>query len=195
MSLSIPITLAHHVFPQVSIITNPSYQATGEPATTPTIESRLTVGEIDGGTNQFVIELYVKVDAGDNPRIPYSVEIACAAQAVIAGDMPKGEHPNHAIAEIGHRLMFPAVRELILSLTARQPWGQFSIGLGVLGKPVNPDADSGKKAVTAKHGSRPVRARKPAAVPPPGKDKVATAPVPAIRPTPRRIATRKKIPE
>lgn len=195
MSLAIPITLAHHVFPLVSIITNRNFQATDEPTTAPPIESALTVGELDGGTNKFVIELYVKVDAGDNPRIPYSVEIVCAAQAVLTGDIPKGESPNRAIAEIGYRLLFPAVRELILSLTARQPWGQFSIGLGVLGKPANPDFDSGNKAAAAKPGRRPVPAGPARVKSSASKIKEAVpATAPAKHPTPRRVVVRKKPP-
>lgn len=192
MSLAIPITLAHHVFPQVSIITNPSFQVTGEPTVAPPIESALTVGELDGGTNQFVIELYVKIDAGDNPRIPYSVEIVCAAQALLTGDIPKGESPNRAIAEIGHRLLFPAVRELILSLTARQPWGQFSIGLGVIGKPANPDLGSGDKAAAAKSRGRPVHAAPARVKPSAGKIKeVVSAAAPIKHSAPRRVVRKK----
>lgn len=187
MSLAIPITLAHHVFPQVSIITNPNFQATGEPTTAPPIESALTVGELDGGTNQFVIELYVKVDAGNNPRIPYSVEIVCAAQAVLTGGMPNGESPNRAIAEIGHRLLFPAIRELILSLTARQPWGQFSIGLGVL-KPANPAPDTSDATTAAKPKPRKVHSKAA-----PRKIAAAAAATATAKPAPKgRITIRRK---
>lgn len=194
MAISVPITLAHHVFPKVSIVANPNYEASGEPANIPPLDSTLTVGEIDGGTNQFVIELYIKVEAGDNPRIPYSVDIVCAAQAVLVGDIPKDESPTRAMAEIGHRILFPAVRELILSLTARQPWGQFSIGLGVLGKPANPDPDSGKNAATAKPRPKPVHSKAPVK-PPLGKTEVA-APIAAsaLPRQPRRIVARKKPP-
>ena len=195
MSVRLPITLAHHVFPQISITANPNYEASDEPAIIPPIQSSLTLGEIDGGTHQFVIELYIKVDAGNNPRIPYSLDVVCAAQARLDGEIPKTEDPQRMVAELGHKLLFPAVRELILSLTARQPWGQFSIGLGALSKPANASPGSGKKTAAAKPTGRPVHAGPARGKPSAGEVAAATAATsPAKRAAPRSITSRKTKP-
>ena len=163
MTIEIPLQLQHHSFPNISIIANPDYQASTGPTQVPAIDAKLTVGEIDGSHNHFVIELRVQLNAANNPRLPYSLDIVCAMQTIVTEPLPTEKPMSHLMAETGHRLLFPAIRELVLSLTARQPWGQFSIGIGTLGavkQTAQPKPGQRKaKAPPAKH--LPPRRRSP----------------------------------
>lgn len=179
MATEIPLQLQHHSFPNISIVANPDYKASPGPAPVPAIDAKLTVGEIDGNHNHYVIELRVQLDATDNSTIPYSLDVVCAMQAVVTGPLSDKTPVTRVMAETGHRLLFPAIRELVLNLTARQPWGQWSIGLGALGEMEN----------TAHKGSRV-----------PLKPATAKPPRPAVRKssvkpsTPPRVTVRKKVP-
>jgi hypothetical protein len=60
-----------------------------------------------------------------------------------------------AATRSAHDMLFPAIRELVLNLTARQPWGQFSIGQSTLGAATQQAAPAPTKKAT---GARKRRA-------------------------------------
>lgn len=156
MNVGVPITLEHHFFPRISISANPNYVAHGKPLDATPISAQLNVTEANGGKNRFMVELRLNVLAGPDNGLPYSLDILCVGYVTIPGELPKDLAAKQVVLDIGHRMLFPAVRELILSLTARQPWGQFSIGVGVLGTEQTAPGEStairkstkGRKALT-----------------------------------------------
>ncbi|MBK9447558.1 MAG: hypothetical protein IPO00_16555 [Betaproteobacteria bacterium] len=75
----------------------------------------------------FVAHQRVVVDLEKNPLSPYAIEIECIGmlKAMEAG-IEKG------VTMVAHSVLYSAVRELVLQLTSRQPWGPLSIGISVL---------------------------------------------------------------
>jgi len=131
--IGIPLALEHHFFPHISISANPDYVATGKPLPTGVVSAKLNVSEADKTKNRFMAELHVSTQAAPEHGLPYSLDILCVCYATIKGELPEGVEARAVIADVGNQVLFPAVRELVLSLTARQPWGQFSIGVAVFG--------------------------------------------------------------
>lgn len=132
MTPNIPATFESTVFPEISILANPNFKpdsvihVVDEP-----VDSKISVEPIPDEINKFAAELRVKMDARNRETIPYSFNIVCLTILTIEDIVPEDQRKSFATAA-AHIMAFPAVRELILTLTARQPWGQFSIGLSSL---------------------------------------------------------------
>lgn len=132
MTPAIPATFESTVFPEISILANPNFKpdsavhVVSEP-----IDSKISVEPIPDEKNKFAAELRVKMDARNRETIPYSFNIVCITILTVEDIIPEDQRKSFATAA-AHIMAFPAVRELILTLTARQPWGQFSIGLSSL---------------------------------------------------------------
>ncbi len=68
----------------------------------------------------------------------------------VAVDEGIPDHNCRALAGyFSHTIMYPAIRELVLTLTARQSWGPFSIDLAAIAPPPQakaPAAEAAQKA-------------------------------------------------
>jgi len=157
MNVSVPVTLEHHFFPHISIAANPEYVSTRKPLDASPVVANLNVAEVKNGNNRFMVELHVHVVAGPGNGLPYSFDILCIGYATIQGKLPADVPAKGVVADIGQRVLFPAVRELILSLTARQPWGQFSIGMGLLGRKPPPAGETTSSPMSAKSLKGPTK--------------------------------------
>lgn len=131
MSQSIPVTFESTTFPEILITANPNYASKSEiNQVSPAIDSKINVAAFPGSESRFVGELRVKVVANDE-NSPYTINVLCLVVFTITDEIP-AEHRHDFALQAAHTMAFPAIRELILLLTARQPWGQFSVGLSVL---------------------------------------------------------------
>lgn len=124
-------TPEEHVFPIVRIAANPHF----EPPKTPLLDTRprseITITETPDNARRFMADLRVKLLPDDGTNLPYFIDVACFCFITVQDDVPEEAIKDVAVT-VGHMIMYPAIRELILSITARQPWGQFSIGFSVL---------------------------------------------------------------
>ena len=118
-----------HFFPRVSITANPDFnkeEASKEEFAGVEIESKLHVRKLDN-THRYFCEQRVKISKDTCPEAPYYLDVVCLC-FLSASDYTSEEEENTAAIHAAHEALFPAVRELILTVTARQPWGQFTIG-------------------------------------------------------------------
>lgn len=149
MTSDVKIEVEQYFFPQVHVTANPAYN---NPDSTPVdaeIESDIDVKAIEGNDGSYVAELRVMLDADDGETLPYSIDVVCLCFMKVEGPHAEDEK-KLAAAELGHRVMFPAIRELVLTITARQPWGQFSIGFSALKDISAESAPHGKRKATPK---------------------------------------------
>lgn len=119
-----------HFFPLIRLEANPRYIGSDTPSEV-SINSKLTVNLIPNSTTRFFCEQRVDVARKTSPDSPYYIDIACMVFITI-GEEVLEEERQPAVARLAHMLLFPAIRELVLNLTARQPWGAFSIGISNL---------------------------------------------------------------
>lgn len=128
---TIPVSLEQHVFPHIFITANPTFNQTGQHPVEGNVESELKVIAVPDNDRRFMTELHVRLDAETNQHLPYSIDVICLCFLTVGEPIADNDRKGFA-ASVGHGIMFPAIRELVISLTARQPWGAFSIGLGTL---------------------------------------------------------------
>lgn len=116
-----------HFFPLISVETHPKFKKNKDEPLEVEIETGITVHNVDNKQERLFLELRVKMK-GSPEKTPYAIDVVAACFASTQLDTSDDITKNLA-AKIGYKILFPAVRELVLSLTARQPWGQFSIGI------------------------------------------------------------------
>ncbi|PIV88172.1 MAG: hypothetical protein COW48_07510 [Hydrogenophilales bacterium CG17_big_fil_post_rev_8_21_14_2_50_63_12] len=155
----LPVTFGTTLFPEITIRANPDFKPDGpQHLVDAHLNSALNTQAIEGEDNQFFSELRVKLDPGSKANVPYYFDILCLLTLTISPEVPN-EHRLSLANQAAHTIAFPAVRELILNLTARQPWGQFFIGLSVLTpqavKETEPTAVPGKARIVAKSVRKP----------------------------------------
>lgn len=127
-----PVSFGTTFFTEISIRANPDFKSDGPLQQVDAhLNSALNTELINKENNQFAAELRVKLEPGNKINVPYYFDIICLVSLTIDPSVPEEHRPSLA-TQAAHTVAFPAVRELILNLTARQPWGQFFIGLSVL---------------------------------------------------------------
>ena len=146
------ISFEEHFFPHIAISANPKFNPaskTSDEAVEITIGSNISAQKVSEDSSRYLSELRVKIDQANSPASPYFMDIACLCFLEVENAASEEEARSEA-TRAAHEMLFPAVRELVLNLTARQPWGQFSIGLAALRNTADTaDASppsSGKKA-------------------------------------------------
>lgn len=131
MNAKFPATPEEHVFPIVRIAANPSFKPPTAPLLDTEAKSEIRISPTPDNPRRFMVDLRVKVLPDDGQNLPYFIDVACLCFITVDEDVPE-EAGSEVAATVGHLIMYPAVRELILSITSRQPWGGFSIGFSVL---------------------------------------------------------------
>lgn len=120
------------MFPEISVIANPEFVNNGQlKVINDKVESNIAIDCLDLEKRRYLGELRVRTGATGNNNTPYTIDILCITSFRIDPDIPD-EALEQVALRAAHSMAFPAVRELILTLTARQPWGQFSIGMSLL---------------------------------------------------------------
>lgn len=130
--LQFPITLERYFFTRLSVISNPDHVEDNEGGVDATLDSSIDVKQpLEGKGDFFIAEQRVKLDAIDNPKLPYSLDIECIGFFKVDTSL-ETEKRLSVVTMVAHNVLYSAVREAILAATARQAWGPFSIGLSVL---------------------------------------------------------------
>ncbi len=121
------VKLSVHSFPVINLVTNLNYdQASGMQGFVP--EAHLLIQAIKDMPGGYHCEATVKVTEERCPTAPYFIHITCIT-SIAALDLLPEPPQKQAVATLASTLLFPAIRELVLTLTARQPWGIYPITL------------------------------------------------------------------
>lgn len=124
------ISLEDHFFPHVQITANANYKPSATDIEVK-INSDIKAVQTKDDRDRYMTELRVKLDGDTGESIPYHFDVVGICFITIRGDHAT-EDKKKAVLQSAHLILYPAIRELILTITARQPWGKFSIGLGTL---------------------------------------------------------------
>jgi len=140
-----------HFFPLISVSANPKFKRIENQTIEAEIESNITVHDVANKSDRLFVDMRVKMD-GDKCNAPYLIDVVCGCFISTSLDISQDEIKDRA-ANICFKVLYSAVRELVLTLTARQPWGQFSIGID------EEEITSSEKPLAAV--TKPVRKRSP----------------------------------
>lgn len=152
----IPVYLENTAFPEVFIVANKDFSPAVDGAPLDVkVDSRIAIQPVPQTDNRFVVELRTKLDDSMTTDTPYFFNIVCLVLLSIDETVP-AEKRRALAMQAGHTIAYPAIREMVANITARQPWGQFSIGFGFL----SPDALEEAPADAPPPAPKPARKRR-----------------------------------
>ena len=121
------LVLEPHTFTHVRVMALAKFDPSVAQTSNGDIASQLTVKGSTSEANQYIAQLRVQFNTDGDSRYPYAVDISCMTTVKVK--IPKSEAEDREIVAItAHQMLFPAIREMAAMITARQPWGQMTLG-------------------------------------------------------------------
>ena len=133
MNVAERVNVEPHAFTHVRVVAIPSFKSEKD-VIQEVIKSELNITSHRSDRNKFRAMMRVRFNPEANDKHPYSIDVGCITQIEVIktdGKLLESEK-RKIVARAAHDLLLPAIRELILCITSRQPWGQMSIGLSDL---------------------------------------------------------------
>lgn len=135
-----PIALIEVLFTKSCVIAIPGHQ-TAPVAQIPPPENSINVTPVPDQPHHFVASMRTVINSEKSADYPYFIEMECLASFSTDGSLsPEAELRGVTIN--GHSVCYGAIREAVSWLTARQPYGQVSLGLSVLRSNGEPKPDT-----------------------------------------------------
>jgi preprotein translocase subunit SecB len=126
-----PVSIDRYFFTRFCVVSNPDHTPEENGLINAQVESSLNISQPNEGGNIYIAEQRVKLTTDGNSSLPYSLDIECIGFLKVDPSLEE-EKRQHIVTVVAHSILFAAVRDAVLTATARQPWGPFSIGLAVL---------------------------------------------------------------
>lgn len=127
-----PITLQQVMFVRSIVIAVPEHEPDQQGLRLregPT--NNINVSPIEGKPGQFTVSMRTVLNPEMKKEEPYFIDMECMA-VLTADDTLTPEEALRGVTITGHSVVYGAIRESILWLTGRQPYGPLSLGLSVL---------------------------------------------------------------
>lgn len=132
MSTPQTIRIDRHFFTRLKVTANPDFEPNKveRPIRNAAVASSMSVQDIPGEPAILCTQT-VKLELPDKHSIPYELDIECVGFFVCDTGTMDGAGRQLA-ARMAHQVLYSAVREMVITMTARMAWGPFSIGLAFL---------------------------------------------------------------
>ena len=127
-----PITLEQVLFVRSVVVAIPEYQP--DPQALGLQEgptNHINISPIDGQPGRFSATMRTTINPEMKKTSPYFIDMECTA-ILIANDSLTPEDALRGVTMTGHSVVYGAIREAVLWMTGRQPYGPLSLGLSVL---------------------------------------------------------------
>lgn len=134
-----PISIDRYFFTRFCIVSNPDCTPEESGLINARVESSLNISQPPEGGNSYIAEQSVKLTTDGNSALPYSLDVVCIGILKVEPSLEE-EKRQQMVTVVSHSVLFAAIRDTVLTATARQPWGPFSIGLAVLQPLKSPSA-------------------------------------------------------
>lgn len=117
-------------------------------------ENAIRVEPIEHLENSFMFVMRSQFNAARDPSQPYSIDMECFAILKVKNQLVGDKDESiKAVTITGHSVVYGAIREAVLWLTSRHPYGPLTLGLSVLQNKPSPkeqpkeNAPRGKKSL------------------------------------------------
>ncbi|MFM2276239.1 MAG: hypothetical protein RL211_2111 [Pseudomonadota bacterium] len=103
----------------------------GEVLVSASPENNIQVGKVDGQKGQYNASMRTVVNPSMDASSPYHIDMECIG-VFLADDTLSEEEALRGVTITAHSVLYGAIRESVLWLTSRQPFGPLMLGLSVL---------------------------------------------------------------
>ena len=94
-------------------------------------ENNITVNPIEGRPGHYNASMRTVINPGMDPGSPYFIDMECVAIVVTDGSLSEDD-ALRGVTITAHNVLYGAIRESVVWLTSRQPFGPLMLGLSVL---------------------------------------------------------------
>lgn len=127
-----PITLEQVFFVRSIVVAVPEHQpAPAGPHLQEGPSNHINVTPIEGQPGRFTVSMRTIINSEMKKESPYFIDMECMAVLTADDTLPPDE-ALRGVTITGHSVVYGAIREAVLWLTGRQPYGPLSLGLSVL---------------------------------------------------------------
>lgn len=125
-----PISLQQVFFVRSVVVATPNHQPDPK-ALAAGPENSISVNKDPEQKNLYQAQMRCIMNASLDVALPYSIDMECIAQLTTDGSLSE-EEAARGVYITAHSVLYGAIREAVLWITSRQPYGPLQLGLSVL---------------------------------------------------------------
>jgi hypothetical protein len=129
-----PISLDKIFFTKMHVEAIAEFKGLDKNKLTHTPENKLHVSTLDESGRKFSVSMSTTFNKEKDSKDPYCIEIECIGIFSADTTLTLTEAIRH-IQITAHSVLYGAIRESVLWITGRQPYGPFQLGLSILQAP------------------------------------------------------------
>jgi preprotein translocase subunit SecB len=127
-----PVNLKQVYFTRTMVIANPSHVPNDNLQVTIAPHNTINVQKLEDVNDEYVVTMKMLFNPENDNASAYSIDMECVALFQVVGI--EGDEALRAVTIVGHGVVYGAIRESVLWITGRHPFGPLSLGLSVLGQ-------------------------------------------------------------
>jgi preprotein translocase subunit SecB len=128
-----PVNLSQVYFTRTVVIANQNHVPDNTRQTTLAPNNAINVQKVEDSENEYVVSMRTIFNPENDPASGYSIDMECVALFNVT--TITGDEALRAVTIVGHGVVYGAIREAVLWITGRHPFGQLSLGISVLEPP------------------------------------------------------------
>lgn len=125
-----PITLQTVLFVRSTVVAIQSH-VPDESMVSASPENNIAINKVEGQPGHYNASMRTVINPDMEPNSPYFIDMECIAIFVADDTLSEGE-ALRGVTITAHNVLYGAIRESVLWLTSRQPFGPLMLGLSVL---------------------------------------------------------------
>lgn len=129
--LPYPISLLEIYFTKSVVVSIPEYPIGSDKEIDAKPVNNIEVTKIEGEDGKYFTRMTSVLNAEKSADAPYYIEMECIAFFIADPILPEDE-AKRGVSITAHNVLYGAIREAVLWLTGRQPFGTFTYGLSIL---------------------------------------------------------------
>lgn len=127
-----PITLEQVLFVRSTVIAIPEHQPSADGLRLHEgLHNQINITPLEGQPGRFNVSMHTVINPEMKKESPYFIDMECFA-ILTADETLTPDEALRGVTITGHSVVYGAIREAVLWLTGRQPYGPLSLGLSVL---------------------------------------------------------------
>lgn len=126
-----PINLLEIYFTKSFVESIPEYPIGSEKEIEAKPVNNIEVTKIEGNEGKYFTRMTSVLNAEKSADAPYYIDMECIAFFTADPILPEDE-ARRGVSITAHNVLYGAIREAVLWLTGRQPFGSFTYGLSIL---------------------------------------------------------------
>jgi preprotein translocase subunit SecB len=125
-----PITLQTVLFVRSTVVAIQAH-VPDEGMVSASPENNIVINKVEGQPGHYNASMRTVINPEMEPNSPYLIDMECIA-IFVADDTLSEEEALRGVTITAHNVLYGAIRESVLWLTSRQPFGPLMLGLSVL---------------------------------------------------------------